>query len=108
MAFDYYACDFNAGNDRYHFSAMDIEEAASWCSEMFFEHFNDSRFVCATCIYMDTEQGPIDFTFGFYRDGSLVVADNHIDCFVFYDWAHDEILVGVNELIEWVLSIVKD
>lgn len=104
MAFDYYACDFSVGNDRYYFEAMDIEEAASWCSEMFFEHFNDSRFVCATCTYMDTENGPIDFTFGFYRNGSLVVDDNHIECFVFEDLNSGEKLVDTNDLIEWVLS----
>lgn len=108
MAFECYDCYFYVSHDVYEFQATDIEEAASWCGEMFFEKFDDSRFISAQCLYIDTEDGPIETTFGFYRDGSMVVAGNHIDRFVFEDLCRGEKLVDVNDLIEWVLCIAHE
>jgi len=110
MAFECYSCFYYVGagvNNKGHFKTTDIIEAATWCSEMFFATFNDSPFVGASCMYIDTECGPVDFPFSFYRNGSMVVDDNNMG-FVFMDETHGKKLVTVDELIEWVLSIVNE
>lgn len=112
MAFERYVGYFYVGsdsNDRIELKTTDINEVVTWCCEMFFEHFDDSRFVGAHCLYIDTEYGPVDFTFAFHRNGSLVVDDYNDDvCFVFEDLNSGKKLVGLNDLIEWTLSIVNE
>lgn len=111
MAFERYVGYFYVGVDsidRVEIETTDINEVANWCCEMFFEHFDDSRFVGAHCLYIDTEYGPVDFPFAFHRNGSMVVDDYNDDvCFVFEDFTHNEKLVSVHELVDWVLSTVK-